>query len=250
MRVLLLKERAGTEDPYEEELLRAGFDPCFEAPLRFRYRPPEELIERLRAGAAYGGLVVTSPRGAEALGRALRQTPVDLTPWRSRPVYAVGPATAAALRELGLEPAGGESGAGAALAERIAASRPRRPLLFLCGNRRREELPRRLREEGLEVEELVVYDTLVVRDLAPGEHERADWVVCFSPSGTEALEAAGFEPAGTRLAAIGPTTAAALGERGWRVDAVAEAPTPAGLVRALREAGPFSGPEAPSRSHA
>jgi uroporphyrinogen-III synthase len=36
-----------------------------------------------------------------------------------------------------------------------------------------------------------------------------------------------------RKAAIGPTTARALADRGWTPEAVAEAPTPAALVAAV-----------------
>jgi len=50
------------------------------------------------------------------------------------------------------------------------------------------------------------------------------------------LEASGIDPGGYRLAAIGPTTAQALKERGHPVQAVASTPTPESLVRAIRHA--------------
>ena len=43
--------------------------------------------------------------------------------------------------------------------EIIKYSSPKR-MVFFCGNRRREELPEKLKDHGIELEEIVVYDTI------------------------------------------------------------------------------------------
>ncbi|WP_243663896.1 uroporphyrinogen-III synthase, partial [Rhodothermus marinus] len=66
--------------------------------------------------------------------------------------------------------------------------------------------------------------------------EAPDWVVFFSPSGLEAARRLPIAREQVRVAAIGPTTAAALQQEGWEVAAVARTPTPEGLLAALQEA--------------
>jgi uroporphyrinogen-III synthase len=68
---------------------------------------------------------------------------------------------------------------------------------------------------------------------------RVHWVAFTSPSTVSGFVRAygGPPPPAVRLAAIGPTTAAALAELGLRVHAQAAEPTPAALVDAIRGAG-------------
>ena len=53
------------------------------------------------------------------------------------------------MRALGLRPVGEEAGHAVALADYIEANRPSKQLLFLCGDRRRDVLPDRLRAAGM-----------------------------------------------------------------------------------------------------
>ncbi len=61
----------------------------------------------------------------------------------------------------------------------------------------------------------------------------ADYVIFTSKTGAELVSAAGWEPGGETICAIGPATADALRAEGYAVDRVPEAFTSSGLVEAL-----------------
>ena len=236
-RVLLLRSPSAP-DPYVQALHEAGFRAVCAPVLRFAFPHQQALSERLARPAHYAGLIATSPRAVRALSDTLAGLSVQSAAWKAKPAYAVGPRTAGALRTLGFEAEGEETGEAAALADfiaRRAEGSQGEALLFVCGNRRRGTLPERLREEGVPFEEQVVYETHARADLDLTGH--TGWLAFFSPSGIAAVrQARGFEASAVRFAAIGSTTAAALEEEGWPADAVAAAPTPAALVAAVREA--------------
>jgi len=65
-----------------------------------------------------------------------------------------------------------------------------------------------------------------------------DWIVFTSTYAVEALtDTVPTPPAGARIAAVGPSTCAALRERGWPVDLLGHGPGAQGLVDALGEVG-------------
>jgi len=129
----------------------------------------------------------------------------------------------------------GEKGAAAALATAMLAAGVRGPVLFPCGETRREELSTRLRHDGVEVEEVVCY-----RSVLAGESEArraaiaADVLVVASPTVVDLL--ARCCPAEDRpsLLAVGPTTAAAARASGWPPAAVAAEPTVEALLAEVR----------------
>lgn len=93
---------------------------------------------------------------------------------------------------------------GAALAEIIAAERAPGELSFFCGNKRRDSLPDRLREQGFLVREVLVYET----GFAPRQlHEHPAAVLFFSPSAVESYLMVNRLNTGTVCIAIGATTA-------------------------------------------
>lgn len=225
--------RSSTEpDPYHEALRRAGFLPTSQPVLRFTFINEEELSDRLASPGRFAGLIATSPRALEAV----RRVSADVEGWSRKPVYVVGPKTAEAARALGWFPRGDDSGDAAALAQHIVRDGAQQPLLFLSGARRRDVLPEALRASGIPFEECCVYETHV-RAMEAFEGPEPDWVVFFSPSGVEAVRAMPeVEGSAVRRAAIGPTTAEAIRDAGWTVDAVAASPTPEALVAALQAA--------------
>ena len=232
-RILLLR-RPASPDPYEAAFDAAGFDAASVPVLDFEFVHRDRLAERVAKPEDYGGLLVTSPRGADAL-RGL-----DLTGWWDKPAFVVGPRTAEHARSLGFDAVGEEAGHAVALADLIVAEPPERPLLFLCSDRRRDVLPDRLRAAGIAFDECVVYRTL--GDASALEAHLAappDWVAFFSPSGVEAaLELDGISWNSLSAAAIGATTAEALRAAGLHPAAVASAPTPEALAAAVTSAPP------------
>jgi uroporphyrinogen-III synthase len=166
-------------------------------------------------------------------------------------VWAVGPATLRALaiaKIPALHPP--EVRDGAALARRLAASRTlagRRVLVPRAEEGRTEALAI-LRAAGAEVVDVIAYRTLPLGEddpaLARGAEllRRGQAAVCavFAPSQVTALTAVAG-PLGalaTRFCAIGETTASALRSAGVRDVAVAPAPSPEGMARAVRSVYP------------
>lgn len=219
-------------DAYEASFSEQGFVVRSLPMLRFEPLRREELIDRLSQAARYGGIIITSPRAAEVLvGAMADMDEAKANLWFSRPVFVVGPRTATILRDAGFEPVGEESGTGADLAAYIASNYVADlPLLFLAGDRRRDELPLALDRSGLAVDEVIVYRTRL--EGSPPATEVPDWVVAFSPSGVESWMQ-NEPPQGVRYAAIGPTTAEALRAAGLQVDAVADHPSPDSLLFAI-----------------
>lgn len=189
--------------------------------------------------SGFGAVAFTSPRSARAfVGRVQN---LDAATRERTSVWAAGSGTAQALgRTLGAvrrpdDRAVGRQGAALALAEAMVAERVRGPVLFPCGDIRRDELPARLRDDGIEVVEVVVYRSVLAGEVdARRAAERAQVLVVASPSVADLLARAcppGVRPA---LLAVGPTTAAAARAAGWPPAAVADKPTAEGLAAGVR----------------
>ena len=205
--------------------------------------PPLDLGEFDRqltalAAGGFGWVGFTSVNAVDAVlqrAAALGLEPVVVA---GTGVAAVGPATAAAVRAAGLPvdlvPAG--RGSGAALASAWPRAGIDGSVLLPRSDLAAVDLPDALRLKGFRVVTVIAYRTVscdvpteVADELTAG---RFNAVVYTSPSTVAALD-------GIRLAdstvnvAIGTPSAAAVTARGLTVDAVADTPTPAGLVEAL-----------------
>ena len=245
--ILLLREAARQNVPYEGAFREAGYVPRSAPPLQYRPLNEEELRAVPGQMARYAGVILTSPRAASRLVSILGR--VDMERLRGVPIYCVGPATAAPLRAAGLTPSVPGSGTASSLAESLSLEEEHRPLLFLCGARRLDDLPRILEKRGAAVRELVVYQSEPNPAYVLEGHPRPDWIAFFSPSAVAGLAAfVGERWPTARRAAIGPTTARALERAGLRADAVAAQPTPGGLVRAVEGAASAQSPDASSRA--
>jgi uroporphyrinogen-III synthase len=178
--------------------------------------------------AAFDWLVVTSANGAARAGPAAADHP-------SLRLAAVGPATAAALREAAgrdadLVPA--EASADGLLAE-FPTSPPARVLLAQA-DRARTALADGLAARGHQVETVVAYRT-AVHALSPAEAavlRTVDAVVLASGSAAAGWAAAVGPDASPVVVAIGPVTARDAAARGITVAHVAPA-TDAGAVSDL-----------------
>ena len=190
----------------------------------------------------YGTVALTSPRAATAvidrIGR--RQTSFE-SGAASPAVWTGGPATAAALgNTLGPVRTPNESdtarwGAAGALARAMLDAGVSGRVLFPCGETRRDELPERLRNAGVEVDEVVCYRSILANEPeARKAGARGTLLVVASPSVADLLARACPPETRPDLVAVGPTTAAAARRSGWTPAAVAEQPSVEALVAAVQ----------------
>lgn len=82
------------------------------------------------------------------------------------------------------------------------------PVVFFCGNIRRDTLPDRLKASGVDFEELIVYDTNLIRPSALTQPY--DGMLFFSPSAVRSYFSVNLLPEKTICFAIGETTASEL----------------------------------------
>ena len=218
-----------------ERLRAAGFEPVLYPTIRIA--PPETwdaldaALRRLAAGA-YDWLVLTSANGVRFVWERLAA--LGLTLPEGVKVAVIGPATAAALRARGVEPAlVPEEFVAEGLADALGEVRGQRFLLARA-DRARPTLREELRARGAQVDEVVAYRTVIAPPDAPPPE--VDIVAFTSPSTVQGFVAAlrGRPlPERTRVVCIGPITARAAREAGLPVHAVAREYTAEGLVREI-----------------
>ncbi len=209
-----------------------------------RITPPQDLgplDDALRNWATFDWVVFTSAHGVEAVADRARHLHVSLRETRGR-IAAVGPVTRAALQRNGLPadvmPPEYLTDEIAQVMGDVAGKRVLLPRSRIS----RQSQPEMLRHRGAEVVQVDAYDAVP----APANpdavgHEPIDCLVFTSPSSAENLtmllpeESLAKLRARTPVAAIGPVTAEAARELGFRVEIVAGEHTLEGLVRSLEE---------------
>ncbi|XP_054133184.1 uroporphyrinogen-III synthase isoform X3 [Melozone crissalis] len=216
---------------------------------------PDPYIE-LSHPECYGGLVFTSPRALEAIKICLKEKSKKEAwskslkqMWNIKPTYVVGKATASLVEEIGLVAQGEMAGNAEKLAEYICSrEKPNSSaLLFPCGALKREVLPTALREKGIPLESLTVYQTAQHPDLQESlssyfsQQGIPASIVFFSPSGVKFClqhiqKLSGDLINQVKFAAIGPSTAKALRDAGVAVSCTAGSPTAQDLAAALHTA--------------
>lgn len=214
-----------------------------ERPL-LRFTPPADwgpLDAALEKIGTYGAVGFTSPRAVESLLERMRVSGIPWPAGRGIPgVWAGGSGTAAALgSRVGQvhTPPGDDTarlGSGAALARAMLAAGVSGPVLFPCGERRRDELPRLLRDAGVKVDEVVCYRTVMAAEAeARAAVEWATVLVVSSPSVAELVARSSLPDARPDLVAVGPTTAASARAAGWPPAAVASEPSAEAVTTAV-----------------
>jgi uroporphyrinogen III methyltransferase/synthase len=154
-------------------------------------------------------------------------------------VAAIGPGTAAALREHGvIADIVPERYVAESLVEALAeVDVDGRPVLIARAAEARDVLPEALRERRAEVDVLALYET--VQDQPSAEAieaaAAADYVTFTSSSTVRNLLAAIGDrfPANARIVSIGPVTSETARELGLEVAVEAERHEPAGVIEAL-----------------
>lgn len=190
-------------------------------------------------------LVFTSANGARCFADALDRHGGG-RPGGARRVAAVGPGTARALRERGIETGivASDSDAEGLAAKLLADVRAGCRVLWIRPESARDVLPRALRAVGALVTEVVVYRTVAAQEApaaaAAVERGDVDAVAFTSPSSFRGLLESASDCgrlaeglARARRVAIGRVTAAAMAEAGFAADAVAGRASDEGIVEAL-----------------
>jgi uroporphyrinogen-III synthase len=208
MRVVLTGTE-GVAAPLAEQLEREGFEvaACPLVAVEPLGGPPIRL-------AGYDWLLLTSRSGVEALAARL-EGPLPR-------VGVVGPGTAEALREHGIEP---DVVAATSTQEGLVTELPRPAgrVLFAGAEDARGVL---VRELGADF--VPLYRTV---ELRPGRFPKADLVVLASASAARSFAALGLD---LPCVSIGPVTSAAAREHGLPLVAEAETHDREGLVAAVK----------------
>jgi uroporphyrinogen III methyltransferase/synthase len=187
----------------------------------------------------YDLVCLTSPNGVRLLFERLARSGRDARALAGARVAAIGPGTAAALRDRGvIADVVPHRFVAEALAEALAAAPVQRALVARAAGAR-DVLPNALRERGAVVDVLELYET-VAEPLSAAQLagvQRADYVTFTSSSTVRFfLEAAGAKLAeGRRIVSIGPVTSATLREHGLEPGVEARRHDIEGLVEALVE---------------
>lgn len=240
------------QDEYHKEFQAHGFEPFSIPVLSFKFDNQQELTKRLEEPSKYEGMVLTSQRAVEAMELCVTNfishevwRCETVKGWREKAIFVVGKATAKAASErLGLESSGHDTGSADALVPIILQSiKPSSsPLLFPCGNLRRETIPSEMAKAEIALDGIQVYstcaDSKIKQSLEDFVREKGlpSFAVFFSPSGvnfTQEILSSIPEWCNVKLVAIGKTTAEAMKTKGWNVTAVSEQPNAQALVQCI-----------------
>lgn len=95
-------------------------------------------------------------------------------------------------------------------------------IIFFCGNKRRDELPSILKEAGIKVHEVVIYETVETPEISIAD---SDAVLFFSPSAVQSFFSVNTLKKDTVCFAIGQTTADSIADFIDNKIIVSEAPS-------------------------
>ncbi|MEX2461250.1 MAG: uroporphyrinogen-III C-methyltransferase [Paenibacillaceae bacterium] len=209
----------------------------------------EHLKHALSKLPDYDWVVLTSVNGVEYFFRSLTENGIDIRSLSKARIAAVGPKTAEALRERGLvtEALPSKFQAEDLLESLLPDLKSGQNVLLPRADIARDYLPKKLKELGLHVTEVDVYENVVCTDHGVEVLEllrkQAVHVITFTSSSTvthlfEALKHLGvIEPlellAHIDIACIGPVTAQTAESMGLKVSYIAKEATVASLIQAL-----------------
>lgn len=192
----------------------------------------------------YDWLVFTSPNGVDAFFRMFFKLYDDTRDIGGVRIAAIGPATAARIRDfhlkVDLQP--GEYVAESIIKEfKAAGSVENLRFLLVRGEQAREILPRELARLGAIVDEAIAYRTVPETSDITGGIERfrlegADFITFTSSSTVENFLALKLPwPASLKTASIGPITSKTMRDLGLKIDIEASRHDIHGLIDAIRK---------------
>jgi uroporphyrinogen-III synthase len=210
-----------------DELERLGAEVTIVPLIEIRPAEGRALEDAIDTMSSYDWIVLTSVNGVAAVAEGLASL-------RDARVAAVGPVTAAAIQEAGVEPTFVAKRASDDIAAGLGDISGKRVLLPQA-DIAEPHLAEELRGRGADVETVVAYRTILVEPPMWGilPLRIADAVVLASGSACRSLAAAGGAGGGAMLVCIGPKTAKVAREVGLKVGLVADETTADGIIRAL-----------------
>ena len=214
--------------PLADELERLGAEVTVVPLIEIRPAEGRALEDAIDTMGTYDWVVLTSVNGVAAVAQGLAGLGGDAR------VAAVGPVTADAIRDHGVEPAFVATRASDDIAAGLGEIEGLRVLLPQA-DLAEPHLADELRGRGAHVEAVVAYRTVLVEPPMWGilPLRIADAVVLASGSACRSLAAAGGAGGGAMLVCIGPKTGKVAREVGLKVGLVADETTSDGIIRAL-----------------
>ena len=147
-------------------------------------------------------VVFTSNNAVKSIAEYLENSQPD---WK---IFCIGNTTYTLARKyFGGDRITQTASTAAELAEKIIANVQEREVIFFCGNLRRNDLPDAVRQKGIAVREITVYQTTLSPIAVEKEY---DAVLFFSPSAAESFFINNSLPIKTVLFVIGNTTAESI----------------------------------------
>lgn len=142
--------------------------------------------------------VFTSVNAVNAVGKLISWK----TNWK---IYCIGNTTKKiAIKIFGQENISATAYNANQLAEKIINDSPRKNIIFFCGDQRRNELPEKMKENGVDIKEMVVYKTIETPHVITKKY---GGILFFSPSAVKSYFSVNDVTDSTKLFAIGNTTA-------------------------------------------
>jgi uroporphyrinogen III methyltransferase/synthase len=217
-----------------------------------KIEPPSnrsDLLDSMLALGEYDWVVFTSPNGVNAFFKYFFEAFEDIRALGNVRIAAVGPATAARIKELHLRvDAMPEEYVTAKVAEAISAfeSVDNVRILLMRAEVANQELPAELERLGAIVDDIAVYRTVPETEDLTGSaarltEEGADWITFTSSSTVENFHARFDLPAllkkfpETRLVSIGPETTKAINKVGLQPNTEAAPHNIDGIIAALEK---------------
>lgn len=196
-----------------DSILQKGMDIMEQEFIAVRPIATSATKKAIQQWAAYAGnlaVVFTSQYGYRNTAKHLsHRHSQDAPGWK---IFCLSGATRKAIVEEGLfEESAIVATADNAieLANTLIKAGPFEQVVFFCGKSRRNELPDLLKENGINLTEVVVYETVETPEVIT---DIFDAVLFFSPSAVKSFFSVNILPKETTCFAIGPTTAAAIRE--------------------------------------
>jgi uroporphyrinogen-III synthase len=165
--------------------------------------------------------VFTSKNAVNVVGKFISAKPS----WK---IFCIGNATKNAVGKVfGEGNVIGTAHYGSQLAEKIIEHSSVKKVVFFCGDQRRDELPGKLKKNGIEIEEIVVYKTI---ETSRALSKQYDGILFFSPSAVQSFFSKNSINQQAQIFVIGTTTANAVKSFIQQPVIIAETPGKENLV--------------------